>query len=188
MLSYKQYYCNKCHRQYNERTGTKLNFIQYPTEVIMLTVYHYYRFKVSLDEVVELLALRGFNLSHQTIYNWVQTFGVELGLKIRNNRKGKVGRKWHIDSTYLKIEGRWCYFYRAIDKAGNLVDVYLSDVRNQKAAEKFFVQAKNTTSIDSDQIITVGNNKERALYPAIKTVFSNAMKHRDSKFMNNIIE
>lgn len=39
---------------------------------------------------------------------------------------------------YLKIEGRWCYLYRAIDKKGDLVDVYLSDSRDQTAAEKFF--------------------------------------------------
>ncbi len=35
------------------------------------------------------------------------------------------------------MEGRWCYLYRAIDKAGNIVDVMLSDVRDQAAAERF---------------------------------------------------
>ena len=88
------------------------------------------------------------------IHNWVQTFGVELGLKLRSRRKGKAGEKWHVDATYLKIEGRWCYFYRAIDKDGNLVDVYLSDVRDQAAAEVFFEQAQNTTGITPEQITT----------------------------------
>ncbi|MCP4762172.1 MAG: IS6 family transposase [archaeon] len=185
VLSYKQYYCNKCYRQYNERSGTKLNFIEYPTEVVMLVVYHYYRFKVSLDDVVELMAMRGIHLSHQTVHNWTQTFGVELGLKIRKKRKGKAGKKLHVDATYLKIEGRWCYLYRAIDKEGNLVDVYLSDVRDQVTAEKFFKQMQNTMSFDPEQITT---DKEKALYPAIENTFNNTTKHRDSKFMNNIIE
>ncbi len=48
---------------------------------------YYYRFKVSLDDVVELMTMRNVFLSHQTMHNWVQTFGVELGLKCRARRK-----------------------------------------------------------------------------------------------------
>jgi transposase-like protein len=146
-LAYKQYYCRHCDKQYNARTGTVFNFIQYRTEVVMLAVHYYYRFKNSLDDVVELMAIRGIHLSHQTVHNWTQTLGVELGIKLRERRKGKMGKKWHADSTYLQVEGRWCYFYRAIDKEGNLVDIYLSDVRDQAAAEAFFNQAKHTTGI-----------------------------------------
>ena len=184
-LGYEQYRCSNCGKQYNERSGTKLNFIEYPTEVVMIAVNYYYRFKVSLDDVVQLMAMRRFYLSHQTVHNWVQTFGVELGLKLRARRKGKNGKKWNADATYIKIEGRWCYFYRAIDKDGNLVDVYLSDVRNQAAAEAFFRQAQNTTGITPEQITT---DKEPALYPAIENVFGAGTKHRDSKYMNNVIE
>jgi len=87
ILGYEHCYCNSCGRQYNERTVTKFNFIEYRTEVVMLTVHYHYRFKVSLDDVVELMVMRGFNLSHQTVHNWVQIFGVELGLKLRARRK-----------------------------------------------------------------------------------------------------
>jgi len=62
------------------------------------------------------------------------------------------------------------------------VDVYLSDVRNQAAAEAFFKQAQKTTGITPIQITT---DKEPALYPAIETVFGAATKHRDSKYKNN---
>ncbi len=65
------------------------------------------------------MAMRGFHLCHQTIHNWVQTFGIELGLKLRMRRKGKNGKKWNTDATYIKIEGLWRYFYRAIDKDGD---------------------------------------------------------------------
>jgi putative transposase len=184
-LCYRRYRCYDCCRQYNERTGTKLNFIEYPTEVVMIALNYYYRFKVSLDDVVQLMAMRGFHLCHQTIHNWVQTFGVELGLKLRSRRKGKNGKKWNTDATHIKIEGHWRYFYRAIDKEGDLVDVYLSDVRDQAAAEAFFRQAQNTTRITPEQITT---DKESALYPAIKNVFGDSVKHRDSKYMNNVIE
>ena len=115
-LGYGKYRCRDCESQYNARTGTDFNFIEYRNEVVMMVVHYYYRFKVSLDDVVELMAIRGFYLSHQTIHNWTQTFGIKLGLKLRERRKGKAGKKWHVDATYVKIEGRWCYFYRAIDK------------------------------------------------------------------------
>lgn len=184
-LGYQQYRCRECNKQFNERTGTKLNFIEYPSEVVMIAVHYYYRFKVSLADVVELMMMRGFHLSHQTVHNWVQTFGVDLGLKLRQRRYGNAGKKWHVDATYLRIEGRWCYLYRAIDKEGNLVDIYLSDIRDQVAAEKFFEQSVNTTGFIPEQITT---DKEPTLYPAIKNTFGDETKHRDSKYMNNRIE
>jgi len=85
-LGYPQYRCYSCGKQYNERTGTPFNFLEYPTEVVMITVFHYYRFKVSLDDMVDLMAMRGFHLSHQTVHHWVQKFGVELGLQLRTRR------------------------------------------------------------------------------------------------------
>ena len=184
-LGYNKYYCRDCESQYNDRTGTDFNFIEYRNEVVMIAIHYYYRFKVSLDDVVELMAMRGFYLSHQTVHNWVQTFGINLGLKLRERRKGNSGKKWHVDATYVKIEGRWCYFYRAIDKAGNLVDVYLSDTKDQAAAEAFFEQAVITTEVIPHQITT---DKEATLHRAISSIFSQKTKHRDCKYKNNMIE
>ncbi len=147
----------------------------------MMAVPYYYRFKVSLDDVVELMAMRNISLSHQTVHNWAQTFGVELGLKLRKCRNGKCGiasgaqAKWHADATYISIKGHWYYLYRAIDKEGNLVDVYLSDLRDQAAAEAFFKQAEKTTGITPEQITI---DKEPALYPEIQNVFGKSTKHR----------
>ena len=33
-------------------------------------------------------------------------------------RRGKIGRSWYVDETYVKVQGRWCYLYRAIDTSG----------------------------------------------------------------------
>jgi len=44
VLGYQQYRCRDCCKQFNERTGSKLNFIEYPTEVVMIAVHYYYRF------------------------------------------------------------------------------------------------------------------------------------------------
>jgi len=184
-LGYQQYRCRCCGKQYNERTGTPFNFIEYPNEVVMMALTYYYRYKLSYDDVVEIMMMRGLYLSHQTVYNWVQSLGVELGIELRKKRYKKVSDQWHVDSTYLFLEGRWCYLYRAIDKFGNLIDVYLSDVRDQAAAEAFFEQAAKTCGIYPEKITT---DREPAFARAIENTFGDYTTHRNNKFMNNIIE
>ena len=39
--------------------------------------------------------------------------------------------------TYVKVHGKWCYLYRAIDQDGNLVDSMLSEKRDMDAAQRF---------------------------------------------------
>ena len=176
-LSYKQFYCRSCTTQFNERTGTPFNFIKYPTEVVIIAVH--YRFDVSLDEAVELMAMRGFHVCHQTLHNWAHWFGPTMGIEMRKRRYKRVGDQWHADATYVRVEGRWCYLYRAIDTKGNLVDVCLSHLRDQAAAEAFFTQAAKTTGIYPEQVRT---DKEPALYPAIDNVFGDYTTHRDNKY------
>ena len=113
----------------------------------MIVAFYYYRFKLSLDDVVVLMAMRNISLSHQTVANWVYRFGVDIGIKMRSRRYKQCGDRWHVDAINIKVEGRWCSLYRAIDKEGNLVDVYLSDVRDQAAAESFFKLAVKTCGI-----------------------------------------
>lgn len=184
-LGYKQYRCRQCKKQYNERTGTSFNFVTHRSEVVILTVFFYYRFKMSLDDVASVLALRGINVCHQTIHNWIHTFGVSIGKRLRKRRYKRCSDRWHVDATYIKIEGRWCYFYRAIDKQGNLVDVYLSDTRDLAAAEAFFTQAAKTSGVYPDIITT---DKEAAFGSAVENIFGDYTDHRDNKFKNNLLE
>jgi len=184
-LGYKQYRCHDCGKQFNERTGTPYNFLEYPTDVVMLAVFYYYHFKSSLIDVTEHMALRGIFLSHETVRFWSQKIGTDIGLKFRSRRRGKCGKKWHMDITYLKVKGYDMYLYRAIDKEGNLIDVYLSDKRDKKAAKQFFKNCFKTTDVMPSQITT---DKEPAFPDAIKNALGEDVKHRDSKYMNNRLE
>jgi len=42
----------------------------------------------------------------------------------------------YVDETYVKVNGKWCYLYRAIDRDGNLVDSMLSEKRDMEAAKR----------------------------------------------------
>ena len=98
-LGYKRYQCRSCNRTYNERTGTAYNNIEYRTEVVMIAVFNYCRFKLSLYDVVILMAMRNIYLSHQTVANWVLRFSVDMGIKMRKRRYKKCGDRWHADAT-----------------------------------------------------------------------------------------
>jgi len=37
-------------------------------------------------------------------------------------KKRKVVDSWRMDETYIKIKGKWVYYYRAVDKQGAIVD------------------------------------------------------------------
>lgn len=38
VLGYRTFRCFACHRSFNERTGTSFNFLEYPTDLVLLVV------------------------------------------------------------------------------------------------------------------------------------------------------
>ena len=53
---------------------------------------------------------------------------------LRIKRRGQAGRSWYLDETYIKVGGRSCYLYRAMDRHGSLLDSMLSENRDKYAA------------------------------------------------------
>src|SRR6186713_1703262 len=106
---------------------------RFPSEVIMLAVRWYLRYGLSYRDVEELLAERGIDVDHVTIYRWVQRFAPELA-QAAQARRHVVGDRWHVDETYVKVGGTWRYLFRAIDQFGQVIDVFLSSKRNSEAA------------------------------------------------------
>jgi IS6 family transposase len=90
--------------------------------VIVLAVRWYLRFGLSYRDVEELLAERGVEIDHVTVYRWVQRFTPLLAEAARPCRHA-VGGRWFVDETYVKFAGRWRYIYRAIDQFGRVIDV-----------------------------------------------------------------
>jgi IS6 family transposase len=88
---------------------------RFPPEVITLAVRWYLRFGLSYRDVEELLAERGIEVDHVSIYRWVQRFAPEFAEAARA-RQHVLGDRWHVDETYLKVRGTWRYLFRA--KAG----------------------------------------------------------------------
>ena len=85
----------------------------------------------------------------------------------------------------MKVAGRWCYVYRAIDNSGALVDVLFSERRDMAAARAFFRSAKAVTGMVPDRVTTDGHDS----YPrAIRTELGKGVRHRTSRYRNNGLE
>jgi transposase-like protein len=85
----------------------------------------------------------------------------------------------------VRVAGRWCYLYRAIDRDGNLVDVRLSESRDRAAAEAFFASARAVTGITPSRVTIDGHDA----YPgAIRTELGKKVTHRTSRYLNNHLE
>ena len=147
-----------CGKQWNERTGTVLNRAQYPSDVIALVVLWRLRYKLSLRDLPEMFALPGMVFSYEAVREWEAKLTPALAEELRGCRRGKAGRSWHVDETYLKVDGRRCYVYRAIDSTGALVDVLFSERRDMVAAKAFFRSAKTVTGITPDRVTTDGHD------------------------------
>lgn len=104
------------------RSQSAFRGYRFPDAVIALAVRWYLRFRRSYADVVELLAERGIHVDPSTVYDWVRTVTPRFMAAARVHRS-PVGKRWRVDEPYLKIGGRWCYLYRAIDDRGQIVDV-----------------------------------------------------------------
>ena len=116
---------------------SELAGFRFPADVIVVAVRWYLRYGLSCRDVEELLAERGIEVDHVTIYRWVQRFTPLLADAARFSRHAP-GDRWFVDETYLKVNGIWRYVYRAVDQHGQIIDVMISTRRDSAAAGRFF--------------------------------------------------
>ena len=158
-------------------------------EVIILCVRWYLRFKLSLRDLVEMMAERGLSIAHTTIMRWVRHYAPEFE-KRWQRFAGEVGRSWRVDETYVKIRGEWCYLYRAVDRAGRTVDFRLSTRRDVAAAKAFFRKAVKGQRRAPETITLDGYAASHRAVRELRVDGSlpSGTKLRSSKYLNNLIE
>jgi transposase-like protein len=101
--------------------------------VVVLAARWYFRSGLSYRDVEELLAERGIEVVHVTIYRWVQRFTLLVIDAARPCRRS-VGDRWFVDETSVKVAGVWRSVYRAIDQRGEVIEILGSERRGSVAA------------------------------------------------------
>ncbi len=89
---YRRFRCRACGKQFNERTGTVLNWAQYPSDVIALVVLWRLRYKLSLRDLPEMFAVRGMVFSYEAVRDWEAKLTPALAEELRRKRHGRAGQ------------------------------------------------------------------------------------------------
>jgi putative transposase len=118
-LGHHHFRCHDCQREFNERIGTPFNRLQYPTDLICLVILWRVRYKLSLRELAEMFLQRGIIFTHEAVRSWETKLTPHLTEAPRKKRRGAIGDSWYVDETYVKVQGRWHYLYRAIRTASS---------------------------------------------------------------------
>src|SRR4051794_13615953 len=177
------YRCTDCDRSFTALTGTPFSGHSFPPAVIGLAVRWYLRFRLSYADVVEWLAERFINVDASTVFDWVQKFAPLYQDAAKAHRR-RVGERWSVDETYVKVAGRWGYVYRAIDESGQVVEVLFREHRDAEAAAAFFRSALESTGVTPH---TVTTDKAAAYPPALAQVLPE-VEHITGKAVQQRIE
>lgn len=134
-----------------------------------------------------MMGERGIEVAHTTILRWVQRYVPEFE-KRWNRYARSVGGSWRCDETYIKVNGRWTYLYRAVDKQGRTVDFRLSAPRDVAAAKAFFRKAIKHNG--NPRVITL--DAYAASHRAVADLKAEGkmpkrVRVRSSKYLNNSI-
>ena len=155
---------------------------RFPPDVIMIAVRWYLRYGLSYRDVEELLAERGIEVDHVSIYRWVQRF-TPLLIDAARPCRHVLGDRWFVDETYVKVAGRWVYLYRAIDQYGQVIDVLVSEKRDVAATRRFF-----TRTLDYGTHPAEVTTDRAPAYSRVLDELVPAACHITEQYANNIVE
>ena len=94
-----------------------------------------------------------------------------------------------MDETYIKVKGKWCYLYRAVDSTGQTVDFLFRAQRDGVAAKAFFKKAISNNGKPEKITIDKSGSNIHAIkdlnenYPQVEKI-----EMRQIKYLNNIVE
>lgn len=108
-LGYRPFRCLACQRRFNERTGTPFNYLEFPTDVVLLVVLWRLRYPLSLRALAEMLLVRGFPFTPEAVRDWAARFAPLSTAQLRAKRHGQAGRSWYVDETDIKVGGTGHY-------------------------------------------------------------------------------
>ena len=147
----------------------------------------YVRYPLSLRNVEDLLAERGIDISHETVRYWWDRFGPMFAAEIRKRRvahmRGYPQWRWHLDEVFVKVDGKLCYFWRAVDHEGEVLEAVVTAKRDKAAALKLLKRIMKRYGLPR-KIVTDG----LCSYSAAMKELGNADRHEVGGRLNNRAE
>ncbi len=92
-----------------------------------------------------MLFERKIDICPETVRLWLNRFGPMLAGDIRRQRVSRMRGfrhwRWHLDEMYVKLNGEMAYLWRAVDHEGEVLESYVTRIRDKKAALSFMRKA-----------------------------------------------
>ena len=156
---------------------------RFPIEIVARAIWLYFRFNVSLREVEEMMLERGIVVSYETIRRWCRKHSANYTRRL--HRKPPLQNDvWHLDELVVRINGRKCWLWRAVDQDGYILDEILQTRRNTKAARRLLTRLLKKQGMAPKRMVT---DKLRS-YGAAKRQVMPHVEHRSHKGLNNRAE
>ena len=156
---------------------------RFPPEVIQHVVWLYHRFNLSARDIEDLMSERGITISYESIGLWCIKFGPKYAKRLRRRHQGN-GDTFFLDEVLVKIQGVQHYLWRAVDQDGEVVDVFLQNRRDGKAAVHFFKRLLRVSSSEPRRIVT---DKLQSYGVAHRELIPDTI-HDTSQYANNRAE
>src|SRR5262249_49189780 len=122
-------------------------------------------------------------VSYESIREWGLRFG-RIFANMLKRRRPKPGDKWYMDEVFIRIRGKQHYLWRAVDQAGNVLDILVQSRRSATAAKRFFRKLLKGLRYVPRVIVT---DKLRS-YAAAQRETLPSVEHRQSRYLNNRAE
>ncbi len=142
-------------------------------------------------DLEKIMEERGADVDHATLNRWVVKFSPLIAAHAQA-RKRPTAVFWRMDETYIKVKGRWTYYYRAVDNKGQTLDFMLSERRNKAAARRFFKRAIGSNGVP-DRVVIDKSGANLAGLESVNVILKftgsgSTIKILQVKYLNNIIE
>ena len=137
--------------------------------------------------IEDLLAQRGIIVTHESIRLWCNKFGSKYASRLRRKHQG-YGDTFFIDEVFIKIDGKQCYLWRAVDQDGEVVDIFLQNRRDTKAAKRFFSRMIKKHKGEPREIVTDKLRSYGVAHRELSGVPSSETIHNMEKYANNRAE
>ena len=152
-----QYFlCRNCGRGFVDNKGVPRG--RFPIDTVATALYNYYA-GMSLNAICEGIRQSkqdDTSVSDTTIYNWLKKY-TAIALNEADNHKPQVGKKWVMDETVVKLNGKKHWLITAIDADTRfLLGTKLSTNRNKKDIQEVLEEATRKTGTIPNKVLTDG--------------------------------
>jgi putative transposase len=98
-----------------------------------------------------------------------------------------VSRHWRLDETDIRVRGRWHDLYRAVDQAGQTIDVLSTTYRDEPAAKRFLTRAIRRHGVPETVTID-GSEANAAAIRSNNSTHGTTIVIRQVRYLTNVVE